>query len=79
MNIRIYHRRIKRILKPPENRKRRLIVIDETKLKLENKYISIWSAIDVDTKDCLAVWTTEERASFHAYAFLKEVLKLMRE
>ncbi len=74
-SIRTYYHRIKRILKPPEKKKRRLIAIDETKLKLENRYIFVWSAIDTDTKECLAVWATEGRSSFHAYAFLKEVLK----
>ncbi len=74
-SIRTYYHRIKRILKPPEKKERRLIAIDETKLKLENRHIFVWSAIDVDTKECLAVWATEGRSSFHAYAFLKEVLK----
>ena len=74
-SIRIHYHRIKRILKPPEKKERRLIAIDETKLKLENKHIFVWSAIDVDTKECLFVWATEGRSSFHTYAFLKEVLK----
>ncbi len=74
-SIRIYYHRIKRILKPPERKKRRLIAIDETKLKLENKHIFVWSAIDTDTKECLFVWATEGRSSFHAYVFLREVLR----
>jgi len=44
-------------------------------LKLENNQIFIRSAIDVDSKECLFVWATEGRSSFHAYAFLKEILK----
>ena len=31
--------------------------------------------MDVDTKECLAIWASESRTSFHAYVFLKEVLK----
>jgi len=73
-SIRIYYHRIKRILKPPGKKKRRLIAIDETKLKLEDKQIFIWSAVDVDSKECLFIWATEGRSSFHAYVFLKEVL-----
>ena len=42
---------------------------------LEKKLIFVWAAIDVDTKECLAVWASEGRSSFHAYVFLKEVLK----
>ena len=52
-----------------------MIAIDETKLKPENKHIFVWSAIDVDTKECLFIWASEGRSSFHAYAFIKEVLK----
>ncbi len=40
-SIRIYYHRIKKVVKPPEKKKRRLITIDETKLKLENKQIFI--------------------------------------
>ena len=52
-----------------------LIAIDETKPKLENKQIFVWNAIDVDTKECLFIQATDGRCSFHAYVFLKEVLK----
>jgi len=52
-----------------------LIAIDETKLKLENNQLFVWSAVDVDTKECLSIWTFEGRSSFHAYVFLREVLK----
>jgi len=70
-SLRLYYHRIKRILKPPERKIRRLIAIDETKLKLENKQIFVWSAVDVDTKECLFIWASEGRSSFHAYVFLK--------
>ncbi len=73
-SVRIYYHRIKKVIKPPERKKRRLIAIDETKLKSENKQIFVWSAIDVDTKECLAIWVSEGRGSFEAYAFLKDVL-----
>jgi len=74
-SIRIHYHRIKRILKPPEMKKRRLIAIDETKLKLEDKQIFVWGAVDVDAGECLLIWATDGRCSFHAYAFLKDVLK----
>ena len=44
-------------------------------MELEKKLIFVWTAIDVDTKECLAIWASEGRSSFHAYVFLKEVLK----
>ncbi len=29
----------------------------------------------MDTRECLLVWATDGRSSFHAYAFLKDALK----
>ena len=60
-SVRIYYHRLKKVLKQPRKRERRLIAIDETKLKLEKKLIFIWAAIDVDTKECLAIWASEGR------------------
>ena len=37
-------------------KKRRLIAVNETKIKLEKKLIFVWATIDVDTKECLAIW-----------------------
>ena len=74
-SVRIYYHRLKKVLKQPRKKKRRLIAIDETKLKLERKLIFVWTAVDVDTDECLAIWASEGRSSFHAYVFLREVLK----
>ena len=74
-SVRIYYHRLKTVLKQPTKKKRRLIAIDETKIKLEKKQIFVWAAIDVDSKECLAVWASDGRSSFHAYVFLKEILK----
>ena len=73
-SVRIYYHKLKAVLKP-EKKKRRFVAIDETKLKLENKQIFVWTAVDVDTKECLAIWASEGRGSFEAYVFLREVLK----
>ena len=62
------------VIRTPKKKKRRLIAIDETKIKLENKQIFVWSAIDVDTMECLAIWASEGRSGFHAYVFLREML-----
>ncbi len=51
-SVRICYHRIKKVLKKPRKRKRRLIAIDETKIRLEKKLIFIWAAIDVDSKEC---------------------------
>jgi len=44
--------RLKKVLKKPRKRERRLIAVDETKLKLEKKLIFVWAAIDVDGGEC---------------------------
>ena len=54
-SVRIYYHRLKKFLKQPRKRERRLIAIDETKLKLEKKLIFVRAAIDIDTKECLAI------------------------
>jgi len=41
-------------------------------MKLKKKLIFVWTAVDVDTDECLQ-WASEGRTSFHAYVFLKEV------
>jgi len=74
-SVRIYYHRLKKVLKQPRKKKRRLVAIDETKIKLEKKQIFVWVAVDVDTKECLAIWASESRGSFEAYVFLREVLK----
>ena len=45
--VRIYYHRLK-VLIQPKKKKRRLIAIDETKLKLEEKLIFVWAAIDYE-------------------------------
>ena len=68
--VRIYYHRLKKVLKPPKKKKRRLIAIDETKnLRKEKRLIFVWAAIDVDTKERLAIWASEGRGSFEAYVF----------
>ena len=43
--------------------------------ELENTQIFVWSAIDVDTKECLAIWVSKGRSIFETYIFLRMVLK----
>lgn len=66
---RLYYHRLKKVIKLPEGK---LIAIDETKLKLENKQIFVWSARDVETGEILFVWASDGRSSF-ILIFLKEV------
>ena len=58
---------------PPKPR--RLIAIDETKTKLNGEWLYIWAAIDVDTKEILAIYASWQRSSLNAYIFIRKVLK----
>jgi len=60
-SVRIYYHRLKNVLKQPRKKKRRLIAIDETKIKLENKQIFVWSARDAETGECLFIWASERK------------------
>jgi len=55
---------------------RRAIAVDETKVKLENREVYVWNAIDVDDGAILAVHVSTTRTSLDALYFLKKILKL---
>ncbi len=74
-SVRLYYHRLKKVIDQPTRKKRRLIAIDETKIKLERKQIFVWAAIDVESKECLSIWASEGRSSFHAYVFLRDILR----
>ncbi|HEC77191.1 MAG TPA: IS6 family transposase [Thermoplasmatales archaeon] len=50
--------------------------MDETKVKLENKQVYVWNAIDVDNGNILAVHVSTTRTSLDALYFLKKILEL---
>lgn len=51
------------------------IALDETKIKREKKQVYLWTAVDVDTKEIIAVYISETRSGLNAYSFLKYMLK----
>ena len=51
-SVRIYYHRLKKILIQPKKKERRLIAIDETKIKLEKRLIFVWAAIDYEGMSC---------------------------
>jgi putative transposase len=59
-----------------EPRYRRCIAVDETKLCVKKSYVYIWSAVDVDSKELLALEASYGRSSLNALAFLKKALKM---
>ena len=57
---------------------RRVIAIDESKIKIEGQWRYLWAAIDVDTWEVLAVWITRGRSGLEARMFLRRVLRRCR-
>ena len=54
---------------------RRLIAIDETKLKVNGRQAFVWAAIDVESRELLAIYASYQRSSLNSYVFLRKVLK----
>jgi putative transposase len=57
---------------PP--RERRLVAVDETELKANGRIVHVWAAMDVDTRELLAVEATWSRSSLQALPFPRRVL-----
>jgi putative transposase len=57
-----------------EPRYRRCIAVDETKLSVKGVHVYVWSAVDVDSKELLALEASYGRSSLNALAFLKKAL-----
>ncbi|XRP96539.1 IS6 family transposase [Methanocaldococcus sp. 16A] len=74
-SVRTYYHKIKEILNEPERKTRNLIAIDETKLKIGNETIYVWSAIDVGSKECLGIYVSKTRCYLDTILFVKNILK----
>jgi transposase-like protein len=59
-----------------EPRYRRCIAVDETKLSVKGVYIYVWSAVDVDSRELLALEASYGRSSLNALSFLKKALRM---
>lgn len=54
-------------------KERKIIAVDETKIKINGKEAFIWSSIDVKTDEILAIDVSWQRAGATAFWFLKQV------
>ena len=53
---------------------RRLVAMDETKQKVNGKQLFVRSAIDVESRELLAIYASYQRSSINALIFVKTVL-----
>jgi transposase-like protein len=69
-------KKVSKIRAATEPRYRRCIAVDETKLRVKKSYVYVWSAVDVDSKELLALEASYGRSSLNAPSFLKKALKM---
>jgi len=58
-----------------EERFRRAVALDETVVKLHGLRVYVWSAVDVDSGELLALEASYGRSCLNAITFLKKTLK----
>jgi transposase-like protein len=74
-SVRIWVHRFSSLFRP-SRRKRRLVAVDETVLKVKGQICYLWAAIDVDTNEILALYASRGRGIPSAIKFLRKVLDL---
>ena len=66
---------LKGIVSRVPRKERKVVAIDETKLKISGRQVFVWAAIDADTKELLAVYASYYRSNINTLVFLKKVLQ----
>jgi transposase-like protein len=69
-------KKVSKIRAATEPRYRGCIAVDETKLRVKKSYVYVWSAVDVDSRELLALEASYGRSSLNALAFLKKALRM---
>jgi len=74
-SVRLWFRKLKEAFPKPKRIRRKVIAIDETKLKLNGEQLYVWAEVDVKTKEVLACRVSWTRNIMVAEAFLRKVLE----
>ncbi|MGI0080322.1 MAG: hypothetical protein ACRECH_11925 [Nitrososphaerales archaeon] len=74
-SVRLWYRKIGENLPHLGRICRHIVAVDETKLKIAGRQVFIWSAIDVQRYEVLAIKATGGRTELEAIFFLREALK----
>ncbi|MBS7634489.1 IS6 family transposase [Candidatus Bathyarchaeota archaeon] len=69
--VRLWVKRLGQVTVNVEAKPRRMVAVDETKIKANGEWCYVWAAIDVDTRELLAVWVSWQRNIHHAEAFMR--------
>ncbi|MEM3125648.1 MAG: DDE-type integrase/transposase/recombinase, partial [Candidatus Caldarchaeum sp.] len=70
-SVREWSHRLMRVFKP-ERRRRRIVAVDETVEKVSGRIVYLWSAIDVDTGEIIALYVSRGRSILNAPTFLRK-------
>ena len=65
---------LKGIVSRVPRKERKVVAIDETKLKIHGRQVFVWAAVDVDTRELLAVYASYYRSNINTMIFLRRVL-----
>ncbi len=76
-HVAVYYwvKRLRGLIHPCRPKVRGEIAVDETKLKVNGQYLFIWAAIDVDSREVLAVDASWQRSIMNAEHILKKALR----
>jgi len=74
--VRLWVKKIEHLNLNVAPKTRRLIAVDETKIKANGVCCFIWAAIDVDSRELLAVYVSWQRSILYSEAFLRKVLSI---
>jgi putative transposase len=69
-------RKVSEIKVAKEPKYRRCIAVDETKLSVKGVHVYVWSAVDVDSRELLALEASYGRSSLNALSFLRKALRM---
>jgi putative transposase len=67
-------RALKGVVSHAARKERRIIAMDETKLKIHGRQVFVWAAIDIDTRELLAVYASYYRSHINTLIFLRKIL-----
>ncbi|MEM2913674.1 MAG: DDE-type integrase/transposase/recombinase [Candidatus Bathyarchaeia archaeon] len=74
-SVRLWFRRMKDAFPKPKQTRRRVIAVEETKLKLCGEQFYVWAAVDAKTKEVSACRVSWVRNMLHAEAILRKILE----
>ena len=74
--VRKWYRRLGRTIPPAQRKRRSIVAIDETKLKISGHQYYIWAAIDVHSREVFALGVSSGRSDLEAVGFLRKVFAL---